>query len=515
MEIFSIFSSWLLTALLVLSMFWICRYTLKSNRSSMVSPKLPPNPPKLPIIGNLHQLLGKPRHLAFWQLSQEYGPVMLLNIGTRSCLIISSSAMAMEVLKDQDQILCSRPISKTTKLLTYNYVDAAFSPHSNHWRKMRKVLVSEFVGPKRARLTNHVLLTEVEIMLRSISLHPSNSAVNITELFLAIAKAMICKVAFGSNYREREQLLKGPSLEVMLDEVMELLDPSLSDLFPWLGPIVDQISGRNHMLEKLFSNLDAYIQTYVDDHQNHIGKVDDDEKDFLHTLLELSSIENASHDDRFTIEEIKALIMDIFIGGIDTTFATMVWAMSEIIRNPRVMQKVQSEIRNCAGRKQKLDEMDVTKMTYLKMVVKETLRLHPPAALLLPHESLSHCQIGGYDVLPETMVFINGWVIGRDPSTWGKNAAEFYPERFENLEGDFRGGNYEMVPFGGGRRTCPALKTAPATIEFTIANLLYWYDWKIPGGVKNEDLDMVEEGSLLVRKKLPLFLVPINHNWED
>ncbi|CAH1443828.1 unnamed protein product [Lactuca virosa] len=487
MEIFSIFPSWLLPTVLVLSMFWIFLHTLKSNRSSMVAPKLPPNPPKLPFIGNMHQLLGQARHLAFWKLSQEYGPVMLLNIGSKPCLIISSSAMAKQVLKDQDHILCSRPINKTTKQLTYNYVDAAFTPHSNHWRKMRKVLVSEFLGPKRARLSNHVLLTE----------------------------AVTFKVALGLNYRE--QPLKAPSFEMILDEVLELMNPSFGDFFPWLGKIIDQISGRNHKLGKVCRNLDAYIQSHVDDHHHkiHIGQVDDDDKDFLHTLLELSSIENASDDDRLTKTEIKSLIVDIFTGGIDTTVATMVWAMSEIIRNPRVMQKLQSEIRNTTGRKQKLDEIDVSKMTYLKMVVKETLRLHPPAALLLPHESLGRCQIGGYDVLPNTMVLINGWVIGRDPSTWGENAAEFYPERFENVEVDFRGGNYDMVPFGAGRRTCPAVKTAPATVEFTIANLLYWYDWKIPGEMEHEDLDMVEEGSLVLHRKLPLCLIPTKHNWED
>ncbi|KAL7614733.1 hypothetical protein Lser_V15G08468 [Lactuca serriola] len=123
--------------------------------------------------------------------------------------------------------------------------------------------------------------------------------------------------------------------------------------------------------------------------------------------------------------------------------------MSEITRSPRVMQKLQSEIRNCTTRKP--GELDITKMSYLKMVVKETLRLHPPAPLLIPHESLSHCQIGGYSVLPGTCVIVNGWWIGRDPGTWGENAAEFYPERFENHDVDFGGGNFEMVPFGGGR----------------------------------------------------------------
>lgn len=206
---------------------------------------------------------------------------------------------------------------------------------------------------------------------------------------------------------------------------------------------------------------------------------------------------------------------DVLTGGIDTTAVTLVWAMSEIVRNTRVMKKLQREIRNCTGRKQNVNELDIKKMTYLKMVVKETLRLHPPAPLLLPHESLSHCQIGGYEVFPKTTVLINGWGIGRDPNTWGENVTKFYPERFENLDVDFGGGDFEMVTFGGGRRSCPAMNNALATIEFTIANLLYWFNWKVPGGVKNENLNMQEEGSLVARKKATLYLVPTKHNWED
>ncbi|KAD5961767.1 hypothetical protein R6Q59_014852 [Mikania micrantha] len=181
--------------------------------------------------------------------------------------------------------------------------------------------------------------------------------------------------------------------------------------------------------------------------------------------------------------------------------------MSEIARNVRVMQKLQTEIRNRTKTKQKLDATDVAKMTYLKMVVKETLRLHPPAPLLIPHECMSQCQVGGYDVYPGTSALINAWGIGRDPTVWGENAGEFYPERFEKFEVDF-----EMVPFGAGRRSCPAMNTAPATVEFLIANLVCWFDWEVPNGVKNEDLNMEDVGTLILRKKLPLCLVPWKFN---
>ncbi|KAI3809403.1 hypothetical protein L1987_25375 [Smallanthus sonchifolius] len=505
MEIFTISPSWLLTA----SVFFIsCMfiYTLRSNRSSMAATKLPPSPPKLPIIGNLHKLLGKPRHQALWQLSKQYGPIMQFHIGSKSFVVISSPIMAKQIMKTHDHIFCSRPFSTATKRLTYDYLDIAFSPQSDHRREMRKILMSEFIGPKRGRLFNQVLVTEVETMVRALALHPPNVAANLNKLFLALVKGVVCKVAFGNNYRQ--QPIKGPSWEVVVDEAQEMLGGSIGDFFPWVGRFIDQFSGWSSKLENCFSNLDAYIETVIDDHMN-LEEVGGDEKDFVHSLLELSSKENSS-GYRLTKEDIKALIMDVLTGGVDTTVVTLVWTMSEITRSVRVMQKLQAEIRNHIGSKQKIDALDITKMTYLKMVVKETLRIHPPAPLLIPHECMRRCQVGGYEVFPGTSALINAWGIARDPRVWGENAAEFYPERFEKFEVDF-----EMVPFGGGRRSCPAMNTAPTTVEFVIASLLYWFDWEVPDGLKNDDLDMQEEGSLILRKKVPLCLVPTKHNQED
>lgn len=198
----------------------------------------------------------------------------------------------------------------------------------------------------------------------------------------------------------------------------------------------------------------------------------------------------------------------MFNGAIDTTSLTTTWAMSEIVKNTRVMQKLQYEIRSCVGKKSKIDISDIKKMTYMKMVIKETLRMHEPPPFLLTRECASHIQIGGYDILPGTRVLINSWGIGRDPRIWTENASEFYPERFENFEVD----HFEMIPFGGGVRSCPGYNLATSTVEILIANLLQWFDWKLPSGMKTQDLDMVDEGSLLVARKTPLLLVPIKHN---
>ncbi|KAJ9540445.1 hypothetical protein OSB04_026951 [Centaurea solstitialis] len=312
MEIFTFFpSSWLLptTLLLLLSIFL---YTLCFNKPSIsISYKLPPSPPKLPIIGNLHQLLGKPRHHALWKLSQKYGPVMLIYIGSKPYIVISSSAMAKQVLKTQDHICCSRTVFQATKRLTYNYLDIAFSPYGNHWREMRKVLVSEFLGLKRAKLFNRVLVTEIETMLRSLS---SNTEVNLKKVFMEMVKGVICKVAFGNNYREQQP--KGPSLEVMLDEIAEMFNGSVGDNFPWLGHIIDRFSGFNGSLEKVFSYLDSYIEAIIAEHENHaIADMSDDDKDFVHAILELSSKEASGSEYRLTKQDMKALVMDVLTGG--------------------------------------------------------------------------------------------------------------------------------------------------------------------------------------------------------
>jgi len=194
----------------------------------------------------------------------------------------------------------------------------------------------------------------------------------------------------------------------------------------------------------------------------------------------------------------------------------MVWAMAELIRRPAMLRKVQEEIRAAVGGgKERVQADDMPKLRYLKMVVKETLRLHPAVPLLLPRETLRHVGICGYDVPARTRVLVNAWAIGRDPASWGgADAEEFDPGRFESGNKDdvgFGGAHFELVPFGAGRRMCPGMAMGAATVEFTLANLLYCFDWELPEGVRPEDVSMEEAGGLTVHKKTPLLLVPTRY----
>ncbi|XP_058227458.1 cytochrome P450 71A1-like [Rhododendron vialii] len=201
----------------------------------------------------------------------------------------------------------------------------------------------------------------------------------------------------------------------------------------------------------------------------------------------------------------------MFVGGTDTSSATMEWAMTELMKNPTKIRKAQEEVRRVVGNKYEIDQEDIDQMDYLKCVVKETLRLHPPVPFLVPRELNKSARLGSYDIAPKTRVFINAWAVQRDPKLWGM-PEEFLPERFVDSPIDFKGNDFQFIPFGAGRRSCPGMLFGVIQVEYALANLLYWFDWKLVGGAGGNDLDMSEAYGLVMHKKIRLQLVPVTHS---
>ncbi|KAL0825280.1 hypothetical protein Bca101_048957 [Brassica carinata] len=201
---------------------------------------------------------------------------------------------------------------------------------------------------------------------------------------------------------------------------------------------------------------------------------------------------------------------NVLLAGIDTSSITMTWAMAELARNPRAMKKVQSEIRNQMGKRSVISLDDIDQLKYLKMVIKETWRLHPPAPLLVPKEVISEFEVNGYMIQPKTLLHVKVWAIGRDPGTW-KDPEMFLPERFIGSNIDTKGQNFELLPFGGGRRICPAMYMGTTMVECGLANMLYNFDWELPEDMMVEDLDMEEAPGLTVSKINELLLVPVEY----
>lgn len=189
--------------------------------------------------------------------------------------------------------------------------------------------------------------------------------------------------------------------------------------------------------------------------------------------------------------------------------------MTELIRDPRVLNKVQAEIREATHGRDQVLEDDIEHMLYMKSVVKEAMRLHPPIPLLVPRQSTQDIELNGYHIPARTRVMINAWAIGMDPKSW-EAPDQFWPERFmdstsKSIGIDLRGHDFQLIPFGAGRRGCPAVSYAIVEIEYVLASLLHRFDWELPEGRTIEDVDMTETFGMTAHKKSPLLLIAKDH----
>ncbi|KAF3485389.1 hypothetical protein F2Q69_00057102 [Brassica cretica] len=200
---------------------------------------------------------------------------------------------------------------------------------------------------------------------------------------------------------------------------------------------------------------------------------------------------------------------DMFIGGTATISSLLEWTLTELVRHPECVKKLRDEICSVSAHNSYVNEEDVEKMNYLNAIIKETLRLHPPLSIIVPRLLSEDVRLRGYDIAAGTQVMINAWAIQRDNATWGPDAEEFKPERHLNSSLDFQGQDYKFIPFGSGRRLCPAIRLALVLVEVTVANLVKRFDWRVQVGPHGVDkLDLAEAAGMEACRKYPLIVFP-------
>ncbi|KAL4582834.1 hypothetical protein LXL04_007395 [Taraxacum kok-saghyz] len=476
------------------------------NSKSQSTKKLPPSPPTWPIIGNLHQI-GVLVHHSFLYLAQRYGDsFMLLYLGSVPSLVVSSAEAAHEIMKTHDIAFASRPSTRMFRTISYDLKELTLAPYGEYWRQAKSILTVQLLSNKKVRTFDG--LTEMVIadcVHKITECFVSNKPADLSNLFCSLSNDVTCLATFGRTYNEGEI---GRKFKKIMQDFLEVLGSFyLEDSFPLLA-VVDRLRGLTAKVDRVAFEFDEFLQGVVNETMKKVSNTnrptpfgENGVESFIEALLKIQKQDNIG----ITIDAdvVKALLLDAYVGGTDTSSSVLEWVMTELLLNPDNLKKVQVEVRSILNGKEEISDEDLGNMRYLKAVIMETTRLHPPLTILPPRVARYDVNVKGYDIDEGTRVYVNVYAIMRDPKVWEKPEM-FIPERFLESSIDFVRHEFKLLPFGAGRRSCPGRVFAMAIIEKVLATVLCKFDWSLPLGVKPEDVDMTETCGVANHKKVPL-----------
>ncbi|CAN1329213.1 Cytochrome P450 71D10 [Linum perenne] len=466
------------SSFLLLLLTFIIVFVLRNRNTKS---KLPPGPWKLPIIGNLHQLIGDLPHRRLRDLAAKHGPDMMrIKLGELSQVVISSpeAARAIEIAGNGSN-------------------GVAFAPYGEYWRQMRKICVLELLSSKRVLSFRRIREEEVSSLVESLKNGGDGEVpVDLSSMVAKMLRSVTSRAAFG----------KAPELS---DAFLTVLD-RISD-------VVSGFRGYKTKLENMRKASDLILDQIIDEHisKRRANRDDDDEdnsaqdEDLVDVLLSLQ--ESQTCGVPISMDVIKVIVLEMFLAGGGTTTASIEWIISEIINDQRILQTVQEEVRQVFKETGNVEEARLDELKYLDMVISEGLRLYPPGPLLVPKLNEEKVKLSnGYEIPAKTKVLVNAWAIHRDSRYW-KEPEKFYPERFADYSGDYKGSDSCFIPFGAGRRICPGISFAMAIVKLTLANLFFHFNWRLPTNLESTGLDMTEVVGLTLTRKHPLCLIPVPH----
>ncbi|XVE57349.1 hypothetical protein DITRI_Ditri04bG0084000 [Diplodiscus trichospermus] len=465
---------------------------------------LPPGPTGLPFLGSIHRLGPHPNQ-SLSELAKIHGPIMTLRLGSVTTVVLSSPEMAKQVLQTHAQSFSDRPIPDVIASMPNLEASLVWGPSDdNRWRKLRGICSTQLFSAQKLNSLQHLRYKKVKQLVEHIRKHClSSSQVNIGQVVFATTLNLIFSTMFSIDIVDPEFSTAQEFKDLVWKIVESAGKPNLSDYFPMLNRFdLQGVRKRARLpydrMHEIFDELiDKRKEARASDSTTRNG-------DFLDVLLDQWE-ENRSVINR---ETIKPLIQNLFIAGSETSATTTEWAMAELLRNPKVMQKAREELIRVIGSETTVEESDIDKLPYLQAVVKETLRLHPAAPLLLPYKARNDVEICGYTIPKGTHVLVNVWSINRDPKYWNQPLT-FYPERFIGSKIDYKSGSFEFIPFGAGRRLCLGLPLATRMVHLMLASMILSFDWKLPQDINPEDLDVEEHFGMTLKKATPLYAFPV------
>ncbi|KAL5987207.1 hypothetical protein ACLOJK_041204 [Asimina triloba] len=491
----------------LLAVFLLYKLWLGKPKSKLAKGKKAPEPAGAwPIIGHLHQLAGtEPLTRTIGTMADKYGPGFMLRLGMRRTFVVCGWEIAKDCFTTNDKVLATRPKSASGDNMSYNYAMFGFSPYGAYWREMRKIATLELLSNRRLDTLKHVRVGEIDECMkglyrrwvengrRPVQVEMKQRLFELT--FNVLIMMIVGKRFFGD--------ILGGTDEAEAIKIRQLMERSsylsgvfvLSDVLPFLKSL--DLQGHEKAMRGIAAELDSLISTWLKEHrQKRLCGETNGEQDFMDVMVStLESAQISSYDPDTIIKATSQILIE---AGTDTTAVALAWGISLLINHPDVVKKAQAEVDTHVGQDRNVDDSDIKNLPYIQAIVKETLRLYPPAPLAIPHMAMEDCQIGGYHVPKGTHVMLNLWRLQRDPSVWAE-PDEFRPERFftTHVGTDVRGQHFELLPFGSGRRSCPGQALAIPVLQLTLARLIHGFDFSTP---KGGPIDMTERLHITLNK---------------
>ncbi|CAM8959092.1 unnamed protein product [Rhodiola kirilowii] len=488
---------------IILPILWLILLTISTFKRRH---RLPPGPPPFPIIGNILHLGDKP-HLSLNSLSKSHGPIISLKLGQTITVVISSPTLAQKVLQKHDQAFYMRDVPDAARPLGHNDVSIVWAQSQAQFRNLRKLCNSQLFTATRLDASQELRREKVQQLIDYVSRKRDEcEAVEIGPAAFTTALNLLSTTFFSTDLASYSSDESHEFKEFVWGIMEETGKPNLSDFFPALRIVDPQRVFRKSRacFEGMLKHFDRLIDHRLKNRDNK--ECDSDRDDVLDAMLQVVD-EEGSELDR---NDMMHLLLDLFIAGTDTTSSTLEWTMAELLRNPSTLEKAKAELAQAIiGTNRSIEESDIGNLPYIQAVVRETLRLHPPAPLLLPHKAMMDIEIDGYTIPKNTRVFVNLWAIHRDEKLWPEPEV-FLPERFLNEKKlvELKGHGFELLPFGAGRRICPGMGLAHRMVHLMLASLLHRFDWKLENSMRPEDMDMSDKFGITLQKSVPLRAVP-------
>ncbi|KAF8032917.1 hypothetical protein BT93_D1721 [Corymbia citriodora subsp. variegata] len=397
-------------------------FVAKGGRKAQRS-NLPPGPRPLPIIGNLLELGDLP-HKSLAKLARIYGPIIRLELGFVTTVVVSSPTLAKEILQSHDAVFSNRMIPNSVRAHNHDKLSLAWVPVSSLFRNLRKICNSHIFSSKKLDLNQHLRSKKVQELVAFVGKRAyTGEAVSIGDAAFRTSLNAISNTIFSLDMTDPLNPA-GEMKEVVWQIMVEVGKPNLADYFPILKKI--DLLGSKRGVEACFGQMFGFFDDVI---QRRLQKRTETSSvkcnDVLDILLDLVEEKNETLD----MSLIKHLFVDVFVAGSETTSSTLEWAMTELLRNPEKLTSAQTELHQVIGKGKQIEEADISRLPYLQAILKETFRLHPTVPLLLPRTAGEDFIIGGFTIPKGAQVLINAYAIGRDPSIWD-HPDRFVPERF-------------------------------------------------------------------------------------